>query len=307
MAPNKRRANFAKAAAVLKRLNVGFRRAEEWRDTPPPRRPHPLPIFTSVLLPFAPKEWCELMMSEGRYYVGGCCGTMSATQDILAHSFRLESGWMDIEKLEEIAELSVSHGDGDRDEKPNFKTPGDLDIAVNKWTALDPWQKMAVIWHLVKGCYVPGKPNAPRPNPPPIDHAIGTLWRGLQLLSYHRVFAQDGAAESQKRADRLLALHRLLPALRTLNEGIGGLDPGPFEGYALIDKEGGGGVAENRYGLCIFLTRAEPEKLLEAWRAHDAEQRVRVGRKPIDERICIRPVRVSSERGIEFLDEKIPV
>jgi hypothetical protein len=300
--PNKKsRLGFAGAAAVLKRLNVEFRQTEEWRDKPPPRRPHALPFFKGIKLPFTPEEWCDLMMNEGRYYVGGCCGTSSAVQDILGQVFRFETGWMDVEKLAEVAMLQVSHGE--RKERPNFKDLGDLDAAIKKWTELDPWQKLAVLWHLIKDCYVPKVPSAPPHDLPPVEDAIDVLQTGLQALSIHRMFVREETPASQDRTERLMALYRLLPAIRTLHDKIGELDPGPLEGYALIDREQGGKVAENGYGLCVYWTRAEAEKMLESWRSEDSEHKVKKDRKPIDERIGIRPVRVSSEKGLEFLDD----
>lgn len=293
---------FAEAAAILKSLNVEFGQTEEWRPKKPPRKPHPLPFFKSVRLPFTPEEWCRLMMSGGDCYIGGCCGTSSAMQDILARVFRFDSGWMDTEKLAELAMLYVGHGE--RKERPNFKALGNRDAAIKNWPRLDPWAKLAFLWHMVKDCHVPKVPSAPPPELPPVENAIDILQQGLYALNFHGFFAPEDAPASQTQADRLMTLYRLLPALRTLSGKIGELNPGPLEGYALIDKEGGGEVAVNGYGHCVYRTRDEAEAMLKTWRAEDDEHKLKEERKPIDEQIGIRQVRVSMEKGIEFLDMK---
>lgn len=300
--PNKKgQLGFTETAAILKRLNIEFRQAEEWRPKKPPRKPHPLPFFRSIRLPFTPEEWCGLMMSEGGSYIGGCCGTSSAVQDILAGVFRFDSGWMDTEKLAEVAMLLVGHGE--RDERPNFKALGNHDAAVKNWPSLDPWAKLAVLWHLVKDCHVPKVPSAPPPELPPVENAISVLAQGLCALNFHGFFVPEDAPASQTQTDRLMTLYRLLPALLTLSGKIGELNPGPLEGYALTDKGRGGEVAVNGYGHCVYRTKAEAEAVLETWRADDDVHESKEERKPIDGRIGIRPVRVSMEKGIELLDE----
>lgn len=103
------------------------------------------------------------------------------------------------------------------------------------------------------------------------------------------------------------------PGLRTIYMKISELVPEPVEGWALIDRDAGDGkIAENGTGLCVFATRADCERLIKLWEQtaeeHEDEactpRRLRE-RDPIRERMGIRPVRISVEGGVEFLDDGV--
>jgi len=52
------------------------------------RAEHNVNLFRNILLPFTAQEWCSICMREGEDYLGGCCGNMSAMQDIIQEVFR---------------------------------------------------------------------------------------------------------------------------------------------------------------------------------------------------------------------------
>lgn len=304
--------SFEKAVEYLGRLGVEFHQDYDYgKQGTETRHRFNVPVFRNFHLPFTADEWCDLCMHEGDFYIGGCCGTTSAAQDILNHVFR-EGGWVNGKELTEVADLLANH-----DENPDspylFSALAEpLDAAVQhaweRWTEIDPWEKLAVIWHIVRGYISPEVPRAKGAHLSPLDAAISTAAEGLRYLSYARAFKwdedEDGKPDSQAKARRKLTLAKLLPALKVINEQIESLDPGPFEGFALIDKEKGpDAIAENGMGLCLYETQAQVDDILNLWREQEQEYEERRERiKPVDERIGVRRVRVTKENGVEFLD-----
>lgn len=317
--------SFDEAAKVLKRLHVQFRQDYEYRGDCPNRARYNLPFFTSVRLPLSPLEWCAICMRDGCHYVGGCCSAESAVQDIMNSIFR-DSGWTTINEIAEIADTSIHHDDLDATGVPNFKHLGLLIDVVELWGQFDPWHKIAVVWHLTKDNYVPKAPEASRGNSDGVEEAMTVLEGGLRHLNIHRLFERmDQHSEaagideevrkqlehnrlqsaSQGQTSKLLALYRILPALKTFTEKVNELNPGPLEGFALVHKElAGDVVAKNGHGYCVYANKKDANEIMELWRKDDAERKDERGSnwKPIDERIVVRKVRVSVEKGIEFLD-----
>lgn len=113
MEKNESTSEFERRCAMLDAIDCDFRQAEEWRGkVGKGRKPHLLPQFSDVLLPLTPTQWCNLAMNEGEDYVGGCCGSSSAIQDMVEYWFRFDSGWASTMGLHELSERWVSHGDG---------------------------------------------------------------------------------------------------------------------------------------------------------------------------------------------------
>jgi hypothetical protein len=312
---------FDKRVGMLAALGAEVTFVEEWRPEEPPREPHPLKLFKSVKLPLTAREWCELFMADGAFYMGGCCGTMSALQSDICHTIRMDSGWFDIEELAEIAETMAHHECGGEDDVevrfakiPRSKSLGDLVVTFKaalegpergKDQMIDVWQIMALVWHITKDFYAPKVPRAEGSHLSETERAIRVLANTFKWLSWEHMFqavgTPDAAPLSQTKTNRAMALYKMLPAWKTVAEKMGELDLGPVEGFALIDKEAGPEeVCSNGRGYCVFGTQVEVDDLLALWRQQDKEYEVEK-RKPIDERIGVRRVRVSAEKGIEFL------
>jgi hypothetical protein len=310
---------FDRRVGMLAALGAEVTFEEEYRPEEPPRSPHPLKLFKSVKLPLTAREWCELFMSDGAFYMGGCCGTMGWLQDQICHTIRMDSGWFSIEKLSEIAETMIQHDcEGEDDDVevrfakiPKSKSLGDLVVTFkaalegrSKDQMINAWQIMALVWHITKDFYAPKVPETLGHLPEP-ERSIRILSDSFQRLSWEHLFQAVGTPDttptSQTKTNRAMALYKMLPAWKTMAEKMGELDLGPVEGVALIDKEAGPDeVCSNGRGYCIFETQAEVDDLLNLWRQQDKEYEVKK-RKPIDERIGVRRVRVSAEKGIEFL------
>jgi len=322
---------FEQRCKYLKALGVVFHQEEEWRPALPPRDPHPLRIFKSVKLPFTAHEWVALCQTEGQFYLGGCCGNMSALQDDVEHIFRIDSGWFEVRKLAEIAETMMHHdGCGDGEDVSSFaKLPKkeSLDKAVKRWKhslkllrkarkegrkVIQVWEFLALVWHIVKDFYAPERPrpeahhvNDKRSE---LDDAVSLLSRALMAIAWDKLFDRsndqpDPAAEAQSQANRLVTLARLLPALKILNQHIDQLAPPPIDGVALVLKEAPEVVLSNGHGLCVFSSEADAEKLIKLWVKQENEFEIE-GQGPKDkaDRFAIRRVRVTTSKGVEFME-----
>ena len=303
---------FDQAVALLKAFEIDFSVKQEWRgEVGPDRGPHDLKLFTAVKLPFDPETWVHLCTTEGEYYVGGCCGTTSHIQDKINHIFRMESGWVSVKDLESLAVSWMGHDGADSlFTEPGWKEvfkamPWDLPEKFDP-TLEDgePWTLMALIWHIVKDCYEPDVPGAYGNHMSELDKAVSMLSRAFSSLSWTRLFNkhedEDKEPTTPFRGNRALMLSRLLPALATFNDQLSTLDLGDVEGFGLFDLEGDE-IASNGYGLCVYETLAEAEKMMAQWREADDEyEDENDKRKPIDQRIEVRPVRITKEGGIEW-------
>lgn len=303
--------SFEHRQKLLSKLGIQTHRNYEYRTEGQSRVRVELDVFTTVLLPFSAEEWCGLCMSEGEHYIGGCCGNMSAVQDEINDLFR-EGGWADMGTLEDIATSMADHHGSDQEEYPFGELTGTLDELVDKAMAeakdIGPWEKMAVAWQLVRGYHRMEEPRALRSDTPAVESACFVLSRGLRYIDMCRFFTKVSeetkfGEKGQDQAMDLVNLSRLLPALKTLNERIQELNPGPMEGFALIDKEKGPDeIASNRRGLCIFKKQEEADSLLQLWREQEeGRQESGVLKGTIDDRIGVRKVRVSADKGVEFL------
>lgn len=309
---------FTQRCKYLKQLGVEYRQAEEWRPTEPPRSPHPLALFASVRLPLTPHEWVALVQNEGQFYIGGCCASASYIQDAIESVFRFHAGWIECTQLAEIADAMIAH-DGTSDE-PSFAAllipiPEAVAIARKSLrlpsrklgiTAVDPWWLLKLIWHIVKDFYAPSRPQPserPTDRRAQLDAAVSLLGRGLTAISWADLFGNGNVQrEPQAHASRLVALARLLPALKMLNENVDLLDPGPIAGQALVLQADPDNVLSNGHGLCIFKTAEDAQKLIDLWKRQEAEH-VLPNQKlqPAAKEYAVRPVRVSKEHGVEFL------
>jgi hypothetical protein len=319
---------FEKRVKMLKDLGVEYHLEQEYRPEEPPRSPHPIQVFRSVKPPFRPQEWCHLFMKDGQFYMGGCCGTMSQLQDELCHEIRMESGWFSIRKLGEIAETMIQHdGDEENDNEerlsfghlPKDHTLEEMVVALkngrkrvekSKTLLLDPWLFLPALWHITKDFYGPEVPRAYGNHMTELEKSVSLLSRGLESISFERLFdtkpEEFKAPDSQTKANRAMLLYRMLPAWKTLNEKIGDLNLGAIDGYALIEKEKGPeAVCHNGHGYCIYESREKVEEILNLWRQQDKEYKVEK-REAIDTRVSVRRVRVSAEKGLEFLGRLEP-
>ncbi len=304
--------NFETAAKLLTEIGTEFNQESEYRGEGKERQEHKLPLFKSVKIPFTPAEWCATTMREGDHYLGGCCGNLSAVQDDWCGVHR-DGGWIQTETLSGLAEGLLGTHDGFETwkEKPDEAV---VLAKVDDFDNLSPWDKVELVWHLVREHYTPKVPEATWMKDP-AKRSIRTLAQTFHRLDTHLLFRdlEKGDVEvsnytrqkgSQRKARQLELLYRLIPSLNELQNNIRSLNPGQFEGWALWDNEANA-VARNGFGECFYEHREDVDELFNLWRKSDSEHTgERYGRrqKPIDEMLSIRQVRITVEEGVVFYE-----
>lgn len=311
---------FQKRCKMLKQLGIEFNRDYEYRGEGTDRKSHEVDIFKSVKIPFSAHELIGILMNEGQFYIGGCCGNTSAIQDKVESVLRFNQGWIDVRDLEEIAEARIHH-DGDDSEFKKLKRPLEKEVI---WcgrqlvrmkkkreqgkTVLDPWYQMALAWHLTKEFYGPERPrqeaHVVNPARSELDDAVSTLARGLHWLSIDKMFSnqEDKKDSPQDDANRLVTLARLLPALKTLNAEVDKLAPPPLSGAAIVLSEDPGNILSNGRGLCVYGSPDDARELINLWVKEDAQYVGEgAGRRRSATDFVIRNVKVTVDKGVEFL------
>jgi len=290
--------SFEDRVKLLEHLVINFTPKHEYRPAKPPRSPHDIKVFEQVLLPLSPSEWCGMCMRDGDEYVGGCCGSSSAIQDQINHWFRMDSGWVKITDLQDVAEQWTAHGDTGWDNDED-----DLEALVNKtktnWLNTSGWEKIRVVWKIVKDHYGPVIPTGYHKKISDIDNAVHIVSTACNDLSWANIFGDDNHEDKQNDASTLLTLNRILPALKTLWGKLSELAPEPFNGFAMFDKERGS-VCSNRLGLCIYDSQEAVDKIMNLWIKQEAEYTL--PQSPVKDKVEIRPIRISMEEGLVFTD-----
>jgi hypothetical protein len=314
--------NFAERKAILETLGIKVVQARDYRpaapDQPHNRVPHPIDIFTAFKPPFTADEWLAIAQRDGDQYIGGCCGQTGAIQDVVCGWFR-DGGQVKIRELAEVAEMCIRH---DNKQSPFHDLGVSFDevvtdakawqagseladtVLVKHWSNL--WFRLAVVWHLVKDSYDDEVEHGIRTDMAPVDKAICTIDHIATALSMHRAFGGDETPTGQTRAQKILMLAKLVPALRYVLNHIDDLALGStvFEGWALVDlSKGPEVICENGYGLCLYDDRDRMMEVVNLWKSNEAKHEGHVpAYMEIKDRIGIRPVKVdlSSEQGPTF-------
>lgn len=312
--------NFAASARLLKKTGAEFNQEHEYRT--PNGDPTDLPAFAWVAFPLSAEEWCSMLMRDAGHYLSGNDRAYS-----LWYSAFREGGGMSAQDLGDLAAVLKREGMKFFDKKLGASEIRNL---VKRFAKLDPWEKVGVIWQLVRPHHTPRIPEAGAKWMKPVERSLRVLARSLEVLDSARLFASfdetvernetkqnperekdaDGSRfrrckAIQSKAFELIVLAQIMPSLTHLYRHIEELAPPPIEGWAIWDVEAAD-IASNGLGLCIFDNRADVDYLFEQWRKNDAMYEKPRGGKvgiPIDQKLKIRPVRVTFEKGIEFLDE----
>lgn len=301
---------FEAAIAHLNTLGIEFTQDFDYgKQGGTERHSFDVPVLTSISLGFTPEEWCDLCMNDGPYYIGGCCGATSAAQDIVNHAFRFDAGVIRADDFHDLADILANHDEKESafmfSQPPKDQAMADFVAqAKAEWREIDPWQKMAVIYAVVKPHLRQKQLRGTGKHLSPLEGAITTSYGILRSLSFDRVFSSE-ERNDQQRAMRALGLAKLIPAFKIVYEHITEYYEGPVEGYALISREQGDDViAENRLGFVIHTDRSKIDEIIKITREQEKHYEERKERfKPLNERYGLRRVRVTLEKGIEFLGD----
>jgi hypothetical protein len=304
---------FEEAVSFLNERKIEFRQGSEYvGPVGPERHVEPRNYVEAIKIPFSGDEWIDLMSTEGNA-LGACCATISNARDILLGQLRGDR-WIDGGELWEFVEL-LAHHDGFEYMLPqtdeNFEEWKSYNFAEPKD---DPIYRLWEIYDKTKEHFVVRKPHVDpyaedAPIREPIQAALSLLYSGITGLYWSTsCFERDDEdrnpawMKQQKHAHRQLTIARLLPALRDVLQHVDSLDMGDFDGFAVCKVDEPTAVLDNRMGLCVFHTKKEAQKMIDAWAKTEDENVEDMGRRDIRKKTMIRPVHVSSKTGLTFKD-----
>lgn len=287
---------------------------EEIWEGEPPRTPRPnFEKVRGVHLGLTPAEWCNLAMHEGDSYIGGCCGTTSAMQDIINSVFR-DSGYADADALWTLGEHARNHPDGFKDSFTTRWTQKRFDETCAKWETLRPWEKIAVAWQAVRDKVTPYSHQVsmwamPEPRPD-LDEKreIDELYDALSSSKFAIFkYREENDPKKQEHANEVITRAKLLCGARRLVAKLTE-DFTTFEGVAVVETVRPDVVTRNGFGMCLFGTEEHARDMIATWEKVETPARrdQKHGGKSPSERVRIRPVRVSVQKGLEFLDVPNP-
>jgi hypothetical protein len=228
--------------------------------------------------------WCKTCMREGDHYIGGCCGTSGAMQDIINSVFR-DGGELNMDTLESLAGYGISH-----DGKDSLWGEGALPVEP----PTDPWDQLALTWRVLRefADTKRGKHGYDRRKPRyPLEEEL----HALSKYAFHytwRCLMKDNATNEGR--IRLYAA-RLYPSMRTLlNHFAEGLGLEPVDLWAVWYKD------RIHHDFMFYAT--EKEALDDI---NDSRRRRQDNAEILAQldSMRVRPVRVSLDEGIRFLDD----
>lgn len=299
---------FTRKCEMLTELGVEYYLDHEYRGkVGVDRKSYDVDIFEQIKPPFTAEDWINLCSNEGRHYLGGCCGTLSALQDMLEGWFRFDMDYLNTQKIEEVEERLISHGDGEW-----WTKEGDLeDIFIEakvSWDTLPPLEKLAYVWAIIKGHHnTEALPRSPRKDYDKFQSDIHLVNNLAQNISWSHLFCNPEDRDAQWSANQQLAMARMLPAIKGVYDKLHSITD-TFEGYALIDleREGDDNICDNGKGACIYGSLKEVWDLLDSQQEYYDEYEERdKNSKRLEERYAARAVTISLENGMVFTSELI--
>lgn len=331
--------NFHTAAKILKLLGLEYNVEDEWRRRPEGRGAdkHELELFSHVDPGLTPIDWVRIASRTGDCYIGGCCGSSSAMQDVVCGWFRMHPTDVPVKELADLAAGMIRHDGGEESRfslEPfkwgvaefgddwtslaTYLSTGNPESTLRPWDQLDPWDKLALLWHIVKDSWGPEIPFAYAKDRDHLDQCLKVLSRAAQGISHHEFFASTRSADNEAGApprysnsDRLLRAKMLasfIPAFKQfipLIETGGSLDIGTLEGWAVVDLREGQDddqICTNGFGFCVYAERSELDRVVGLWLNEDAQHQERKDKDRVYNRIGVRPIRVDWRlpNGFEF-------
>lgn len=253
----------------------------------------------SIKLPFTPEQFVDVCNTGGDL-LPQCCPTVSEMRDIIINTLR-DGGWIQFGALSELVLLMKTH-DG-------FKE------MFRNTSCENPFGRIAQAWDAMSDCMPLNETPPRRLDPSRIRDAAALLSNACSVYWMRSMYRRDALPEDDQvrlehDVNRITAILRILPPLRTLWHEILEEAPAPVMGWCAVIKAHhemessrkistdpfGHGIVITSSGLGIYQTRTDLEEAISVW----------VVRYPhIRDLVEIRHVRVSAEDGITFMDEEV--
>lgn len=263
-----------------------------------------------VYIPLTPDDWSRLGQRERNdsvsEYVGGCCGEMSYLQDIINGQFR-DGNYFDYPTLFEIGEIAKGH-DGFEEFEP--WAPEKYIRALESWgqSNFRAWVKIGMTHQALADKLHPARVpliGDVVKNPGSAEgDLIRKLDEGLTLVWMNDLFGDQShpaTTSGQRHANKLVLRARVYPAVKELTGLLEEQDLS-WHGYALVDSTNGK-VLDNGFGLCLYDTMAEADRMVEMWKKTESQAREwsEVRRSDNLDQVEIRPASVSTMTGLVLL------
>ena len=273
-------------------IEVSFNRV--WTGTPGVDRRWDFDTsqIESVTFNFTPEEWSRLVVCDGPEYIGPCCGTTGAMQDIICSVHRA-GGTIQCYEFKELGFLGASHDGMEWWSEPFTKKS--FHERVFDRDALSLWDRIGIAYQACSPFMRESSVSKSKPAPSDLESGEGVLnvvRNGLRLLWWDDLFRREGegpkadADKFQSHANRQVLISRVIPAARKFVETLEGIAGQPIDAVCLVQHDNVDKPLQNGYGLTVY---------------RDVEQvRVLFG---TTEKMLIRPCRVSMEHGLEFTGE----
>lgn len=261
----------------------------------------------------------DMTVRERRYYLGGCCTTLSMIQDTVCGIVRDGCDFAADDLLyvgsqlywHEFAESSSADDDDDDDEDTDEDEPDDTRPAIpllteaefqtyaTQWQAgeLDPWYQLLFVFRALLPELMKSTPDGVSKPEPTIKHLSSMLKSALSSIWWREIFEGAQNGKPRHNAQRLL---RWAKAYNLIKEILPHFDrvTETFNGFAIIDPEGNV-VETNTGGQCIFATRLEAVQMIDLWRSRELEPHSAPDEVPVDE-LRIVPVTIDVEHGLQI-------
>lgn len=240
-------------------------------------------LISSVRLPFTPQQWVDILDKEGEY-LGACCATISEVRDYMFGAAR-EGGWIDVKELAAAVELIESHN-GSHEDDPEIDPLG----------TDDPIHMMITVWKMVQDHAYVDEFVKPLDHTDP-ENAAEIVHKSCGEIRWGGFFCGGTGDKKQDefacKAFRVKTLYKLLPALHTLYHKARKLAPNKLNGYALC--VGDVVIIEGRAGGWEVLpTKKEAERRCAYYKKNVSDETIK-------EKLCVRKVCCSVDKGLEFV------
>ncbi len=285
--------------AEIGKRGIEIHHKTEWVDIPEGGRKevsNPTKV-ESVNLNFTPEEWSRLVVRDGDEYIGGCCGTTGAMQDIICSVHR-DGGYIRHYELQELGFLGSSH-DGHEWWSEEL-TEKKFQECMAKWDSLSLWDRIGLVFQICSPKLSDGSTIRKKLHETDLvkdKHVLDAVRNGLTIMRWNDLFHRDPpkdpageAFEFQRHTNRQILISRIIPPARRLIEVLTALADQPFNCVCLVHQDKPDTLLENGYGLAIYKDEAQVNALFQG------EQQVKFN---------IRPCQISMEKGIVFTD-KLP-
>jgi len=228
-----------------------------------------------------PAEWWADVLNKHGEFLPMCCANLSAIRDNLTTALR-EGGWIECEDLAECLAYMGGHGWDDYLQDNGCPMPDPIE---------DPMLDLIWKWRLVED--VAHLTIRPRPlDPTNLKDAVRAVHGFAWKLWQDALFANgpDACPNLQNKAERRIVLSRFIPAIRTLYHHLQEKDLGEAEGIALVLRDRPDEPIETIGGPAIYRDMQDAAQAIHHWPDEIADN------------LQSRPVRVTLEEGLEFLD-----